>query len=145
MRTKLNLQGTINIGIPTAAAIVLGLLTGAAQVINEVVLEASSQWHAYITIMLVFFAGIGISPLVGEKFRAALHLPPWAAYLISAALAALVLALSTTSITGVAHSIIAFVITVAAALGFAPASTVMVPPVPKAANRRVATPGRKKL
>jgi len=130
VRTKLNLNGSVNIGIPTIAAVVLALLAGVAQVINEVVLEASSQWHAYILVLLVFASGVGISPLVGGNFRATLHLPAWAGYLISALMAAIVLALSTVGMSEVVHAILAAVLTILAALGFAPASSVMEPPVP---------------
>jgi hypothetical protein len=129
------LQGSVTIGIPTIAAVVLGLIAGALQVINEVVLEASSQWHAYITVLLVFASGVGISPLVGAAFRAALHLPPWAAYIISAAMAAAVLALSTVAMGSLAHAIIAAALTVLAALGFAP-GPIAVPPVLKKAPAR---------
>lgn len=134
MRTKLNLKGTITLGIPTVAAVVLSLVAGAAQVVNEVVLKASPQWHSYIAIMLVFLAGIGISPLVGTAFRSALHLPPWAAYVISAALAAAILALSTTQMSGGAHAAIAAVVTIFAALGFAP-STIPVVTATEPAHR----------
>lgn len=137
MRTKINLKGTITIGIPTIAALILGLLAGVAQVINEAVLEASSQWHAYITVILVFAAGIGISPLVGPAFRAALHLPAWAGYLISAAMAAAVLALSTVSMATLPHAIVAAVLTVLAALGFAPSSIAVVPPPPATQRARL--------
>lgn len=135
MRTKLNLKGTITIGIPTVAAVVLSLVAGGLQVINEVVLEASPQWHSYIAIILVFLAGIGISPLVGSAFRAALHLPPWAGYLISAALAAAVLALSTVGMSNAAHAVIAAVVTIFAALGFAPSSLPVA--APEAARKSV--------
>lgn len=119
----------VSLGIPSIAAVVLGLLAGVLVVLNEVVLEASSQWHGYITVLLVFGAGVGISPLVGPAFRAALHFPAWVGCIISAGMAAAVLALSTTQMSSLAHAIVAGALTVLAALGFAPATTAIVPGV----------------
>ena len=135
LRTPLSLTGSVNIGMPTVVAVVLGLLAGVASVINEVVLQASTQWHAYIAILLVFASGVGISPLVGPAFRAALHLPVWAGYLVSAGMAAAVLGLSSVQMGSLPHAIIAAVLTVLSALGFAP-STVTVAPVPPVAKHR---------
>jgi hypothetical protein len=126
MRDALNRAGSVTVGLPTIAVVILGLLLGVAQVLNELVLEASSEWHAYIAIILVFFAAIGISPLVGSAFRAALHLPLWASNILSALMAAAVLALSTVHMSNLAHAIVAAVLTVFAALGFAPASVAAV-------------------
>jgi len=122
---------TITIGLPTLTAFVLSLLLAGAQVVNELVLNISPDWHAYISIILVFFAGIGISPLVGDSFRAAIHLPPIAGYLLSAILAAVLLALYTVALSGVVHVIASSVIIVFTSLGFAPAATLIVPPVYK--------------
>jgi hypothetical protein len=136
MRTKLNLKGTITVGVPAAAAVVLGLILGAAEVVNEVVLEASSQWHSYILVLLVFGGGVGISPIVGPAFRAALHLPSWAGYVVSAGMAAAVLALSTVDMSNLLHAVVGAALTVLAALGFAPASPVAVGAVTSEARRR---------
>ena len=137
LRTPINLKGTITIGIPTIAVVVLGLLLGAASVVNEVVLKASSQWHAYILILLVLGAGVGVSPLIGPAFRAALHLPVWAGYVVGAVMAAALLALSTVTMSSLAHAVIAAVLTVLSALGFAPSTVPVVPAVVPVAKRAV--------
>lgn len=128
------LRGSVTIGIPTIVVVVLSLLAGLLAVLNEVVFGFSTQWHAYFAIILIFLAGLGISPLLGPAFRAALHLPTWASALISAAMSAALLALSTAGMPHLAHAIIAAVLTVLSGLGFAPSAPI-VPPVAKAARR----------
>ena len=127
-RRSLSLHG-VDVGLPTAAAVVLGLFAGVCQVLNEAVLELPAAWHSYLSILLVFAAGAGISPLVGPAFRAALHLPVWAGYIVSAAMAAAVLALGLLPTGVVAHAIIGGVLVVLSALGFAPANIQVAPPV----------------
>ena len=127
-RRSLSLHG-VDVGLPTAAAVALGLLAGALEVCNEVVLELDPAWHSYLAVALVVLAGVGVSPVTGPAFRAALHLPPWLSYIISAGMAAGVLAFGVTPMSGVAHAVLAGVLTVLAALGFAPARIPAAPPV----------------
>jgi phosphate starvation-inducible membrane PsiE len=128
----------VKIGLPSIVVVVLSLIAGAIQVLNEVVFHLSSDWHAYLAIILVFLAGIGISPLVGARFKAALHLPPWLGYLITAGMSALTLAMTTLHIGSVAHAVIAAVLTVLAGLGFAPEMMVAyaAPPPPSSASAK---------
>lgn len=117
---------SITIGVPTLAAVILACVGGVAQVINYSVVDASTQLHAAIAVGLLFLTGIGIPPITGSAFRAALHLPAWASYVISAAISAAMLALTTMHMAAGAHEAIAASLNVLSALGFSPA----VEPVP---------------
>lgn len=122
VRQKLNITGSISIGLPTTALIVLALIAGAAQAINVVVLEVSPTWHTLIAAGIVFISSFGGGPLLGPAFKAALHLPMWANSLISGAMAFVVVLLSTLQMTTTTHWIIASVLTVLSMLGFAPSN-----------------------
>jgi hypothetical protein len=115
----------MRLNLPTWASTILGLGAGVLAVLNETVFGLSTEWHSYIAIALVFLAGLGISPLVGPAFRAAIHLSQGASVLISSALGALALAVSTLNIAEGVRGILQGVLVFAAALGFAP-STVTV-------------------
>ena len=117
------------IGIPTAAAGVLALVGGILQVVNYSVVSAGSQLHSAIAVIILFLISLGITPLVGVKFRAALHLPSGVSYVVTAVVSAGGLALLTISMPKTTHEIIAAALTVLAALGFsASAEPVPVPP-----------------
>lgn len=119
---------SVVIGVPTLAALILGLIGGVAQVINYSVIDAGTQLHAIIAVALYFLISVGIPPLTGSAFRAALHLPAWASYIVGGLLGCAVLALSTITMSATLHEVLAAVITVGSALGFS-ASVEPVPPV----------------
>lgn len=112
---------SVTIQLPTLAAVILGLIGGVAQVVNYQVISASSQLHAAIALGLYFLIASGIPPLTGAAFKAALHLPGWANYLISAALGTAILALTSINMSAGVHNAIASAITVLSALGFSAA------------------------
>lgn len=109
--------------LPSWLTTALGALAGVLAILNQTTLHAGSSWSGYITVALVFLAGLGISPLVGEKFQSAVHLSPKVGIVISSALAALAVALGTLNVSAGVKGIIQGVIVFAAALGFAPAVT----------------------
>lgn len=107
--------------MPPVVTLILALVLGAAQVVNETVLSADVRLHTYITIGLVVGAALGVKALAGGAFAAALKLPQWANVLIGAAIAGATLALvSDTGLSQGAHAVIAAALTILAALGFGP-------------------------
>jgi hypothetical protein len=118
----------VKLNLPSWATVTLGAIAGILAVLNETVFSAGATWGAYITIALIFLAGLGISPLVGPAFRSALHLSAAVSILISSGLAALALALTTIHMSSALHAILGAALAFASALGFAPAVTPAVLP-----------------
>lgn len=111
----------MKLNIPSAATVILSLLAGLLVVLSSISLGFSAPVKEGVLLALIFLSAEGISPLTGESFRSALHLPPWATKLIGAALA--VAAVGLTQITGLstaAHAIIEAALVITAGLGFAP-------------------------
>jgi hypothetical protein len=124
-----------SLGLPTWATTLLGLLAGALAILNEVAFGFDAEWRGYLSIVLIFLSGVGISPLVGPAFRAALHLSTTASMFITSALAALALAVHSVNISEGWRGVIQGVLAFAAAVGFAPTVTT------EQAKRLVATTG----
>ncbi len=122
--------------VPSSATIVLSLLGGVLAVLNQTVLHLGSHWSTYITVGLVFLAGLGISPLVGKQFRSALHPSHQVSVIISAALSAAALVLTTINVSSGLKAILGGVLTFLAGIGFAPIAPA---PTPKPAS--AVTPG----
>lgn len=120
---------TVTLQMPAVAAIVLGIIGGVAQVLNYSVFSASTQLHAAIAVGLLFLTSLGVPPLTGSAFKAALHLPAWVSYVVGAALSAAMLALTTISMSASAHEWIAVAISVLSAWGFS-ASVEPIPVTP---------------
>ena len=116
---KNKVEVRLKVSVPTAASVVAALVAGVLAVLNQTVFNFGSEWYNYINIALVFLAGLGITPLTGKAFRAALHLPPWVLTVITAALAALQVALTSVGMPNSWHAVIVAAITVLAGLGFA--------------------------
>ncbi len=108
--------------LPSKASLVLSVLAGVLAVLNAVVFHVGSDWSAWINAALVFLAGIGISPLVGPAFRAALHLSPVVSLFLSAGISALTVGLSTLHMSSALHAVIAAALAFLAGLGFGPAT-----------------------
>ena len=108
----------VEIGWPTVAAIVLGLVGGAAQVVNYALVPASEDLHAGIGVGLYFVLGAGLPPLTGTNFRAALHCPAWLSGILGSLTGALLLAVTTISMAPIAHETIAALVTILSAWGF---------------------------
>jgi hypothetical protein len=111
--------------LPSWATISLGVLAGILAVLNQTTFDIASPWKSYVTIALVFLSALGISPLVGEKFQSAVHLAPSVGIVISAALAALAVGLSTLSVSEGVKGLIQGIIVFFGAFGFAPAAQYM--------------------
>lgn len=123
------------LGLPTWATTLLGLLAGALAILNEVAFGFDAEWRGYLSIVLIFLSGVGISPLVGPAFRAALHLSTTASMFITSGLAALALAVHSVNVSEGWRGVIQGVLAFAAAVGFAPTVTTV------QAKRLVATAG----
>lgn len=120
---------SVTIGMPVIVGTILSLLGGGIVVAAQVIPGVSTQVQSGVTVGMVFFLGIGITPLVGHQFYAALQLPPWAANLASAVMAAVTLASTTIHMPGLAHKIVAAFLAVATGLGFEPATPNVPQPV----------------
>ena len=109
----------LTVGMPTIVALILSLIAGALQVVLSVhVFDIPAQWNEKARVLLIFFAGVGISPLVGHAFYAALKLPEWVTHLASASLAAVATAVTTLTLSTTLVAVLTGVLTVAAGLGF---------------------------
>ena len=62
---------------------VLGVLAGALQYLNQATFTFGPPWRDVITFGLYVVAIIGVSPLSHQTFRNALHLPPGLATLVT--------------------------------------------------------------
>jgi hypothetical protein len=111
--------------LPSWATITLGVFAGILAILNQTTFDIATPWKSYVTIALVFLSALGISPLVGEKFQSAVHLAPSVGIVISAALAALAVGLSTLGVSEGVKGLIQGVIVFFSAFGFAPAAQYM--------------------
>lgn len=124
----------MRLNVPTAVAVVLALVGGVLQVLNQVIHGISNPWHELFTFGLLVITGIGISPLVGVGFRNALHLTLAATTTITILVMTLTAAVQTLSLDSTVKGIILGILTVAAGLGFGAATgpgapaAVVVPP-----------------
>ena len=125
---KLNLPSTVTAG--------LSLVAGVLATLNQFVFHVGSNWYSAVTIALIFLAGLGISPLFGQaweaKFKSLFHINSSLSLVISSAIGALAIAVTTFNFDSTIKSIIVVVLTVAAGLGFAPATTPAPMPAPPA-------------
>lgn len=103
---------------PSIATLVLGLIAGVLTVLVHNTFGIAAPWTNYAAITLVFLSALGISPLVGSAFKNALHLPPAASLIITAALTAAAVGATQISLSpdtvGIVQGVIAFL----SALGF---------------------------
>lgn len=123
--------------LPTWATTIVGLAAGVLAVLNEVAFGLDPTWRGYLSVTLIFLAGLGISPLVGSAFRAALHLSPGVSLVISSALAALALAVHMFNLSSGLRGVLQGVLAFAAAIGFAPAVNVATLPAKSAVRAGV--------
>ena len=117
--TPLNLPS----GVVVVIACALGALAGAVHTFGF-----AAPWATVLSIGIVFFGAIGISPLVGSAFKNALHLPAAVVVVITAGLTALTAAAPSFHAGSTWLGIIQGVIAFAATLGFGP---LPVPPTKK--------------
>lgn len=108
----------MKLNLPTWATTALALLAGLASVLNQTTFGFIQPWKSALTVGLVLVAGLGIGPLTGQAFRAALHLSQNVNTLIAAVLAAATVATTTLSLSTPLHAVLAGVLTVLAGLGF---------------------------
>ena len=132
----------ISFGSPGVLTVILSLIAGGLQVVNQLVLNSGSllQWRDIITMFLTFLAALGVQPLVGAAFRTGLfnlvHIPVIVTVILGAAVSALAGGLDILAMSTTVHTIIATVLTVLAGLGFgsvpipAPAPAPPFPPPP---------------
>ncbi len=109
--------------LPSRVTVLLGLLAGVLAYLNESAFGFSPEWRGYISFGLILLSGLGITPLVGPAFRAALHLSTSASAAISTALATLALVVHSIALPLDVRGVLQAVLTFAAAVGFAPANS----------------------
>jgi hypothetical protein len=112
----------MKLNIPTAVAVVLALVGGVLQVLNQTSFHFAASWHELIVFGLLVITGIGISPLVGPSFRNALHLTLAATTTITVIVMVLAAAVQTLSLDASLKGIINGILTVLAGLGFGAAT-----------------------
>jgi hypothetical protein len=105
--------------IPTQLATVLGLICGAATVLNQTTFGFPLAVQTTITVALGAFGFLAIGPILGPKFRAALHLPGWLATVIGVVLVVLMVVTQQNASLPY-RAIVIGVIQVAGSLGFDP-------------------------
>jgi hypothetical protein len=111
----------VSLKLPSWATTIFGLAAGVLAILNETTFGFNPTWRGYASVILIFLAGLGISPLVGSAFRAALHISTAVGLIISSALAALALAVHTFNLSSGLRGVLQGVLAFAAAIGFAPA------------------------
>lgn len=107
--------------LPSWVTTIFGLGAGVIAILNETTFGLDPTWRGYLSVVLIFLTGLGVSPLVGPAFRAALHLSTVMSLTISSGLAALALAVHTFNLSEGLRGVLQGVLTFAAAIGFAPA------------------------
>lgn len=107
--------------LPPTVVFVVGIVAGILEIVNRVVLSASSTSHAVIGLVLMFIVGLGLVPLTGEQLGKLIPLHV-AVVLTSAAGVLQVLQQENLGGGSVLHSIIGVVLLVLAAVGIAPAT-----------------------
>lgn len=125
---------TVTVPIPAIVVVILSLIAGGLQVVNQIVLKGHPTAQGAIAVFLIFVVALGIKPATGTAFHDLLKLPAWAYTLITAFIAELTGVLQIVGLSVAAHTIIATVLTVLAALGFA-ASPVAEIPAPAARGK----------
>lgn len=110
----------MKLNLPSGLTTVLGLVAGVLAVLTQTTFGFPAKWASFVTVALVFLAGLGISPLVGSSFRSVLHLSQAASLVISSGLSALAVAVTTFSLSTGLKGILEGVLAFASALGFAP-------------------------
>jgi hypothetical protein len=115
------------ITLPTWATTVIALIAGVLVALNQTTFDFDATWKNVFTVALIFIGGLGISPLTGNAFRNALHLPQNVITLISAGSAALAVGVTTFGWSSTTQAIVTGVLAVLATLGFG-TSGVTVPP-----------------
>ncbi len=108
--------------LPSWATTLLGLVAGVLAILNEVTFGLSTEWRGYVSMALIFLAGLGISPLVGPAFRSALHVSNQASIAVSSVLAGLALVVHGVDLSTGLRGVLQGILTFAAAVGFAPAA-----------------------
>lgn len=121
----------MKLNIPSQVTVALGLAAGVLAILTQTTFGLGAEWASYVTVALVFLAGLGISPLVGPAFRSALHLSQSASLIISSVLSALAVAATTLNVSVGVRGVIEGVLAFAAALGFAPSVNPVQIPVSK--------------
>lgn len=105
----------IKLNLPSWVVVGLGLLAGIAEyvVLNVPIVQ---PWKTGAAVVVLMIGGLGISPLMGAAFTNALHISHNLAQLITAAVTALGLAVTTLSMSselkGVLVGLLAFLATV---------------------------------
>jgi uncharacterized membrane protein YkvI len=127
---KTFMASSVTIGMPAIVTVVLALLAGGLQVVNQLVFTSNPQIQGVIAMFLMFIVALGITPATGTAFRTLLHLPAWAYVVITAVLSALTGALQIAGLSTTAHTILATALTLAAALGFGANPVVAFAPKP---------------
>ena len=126
----------LKINIPSGLAVILAVLAGFLQVLNQTTYGFAAPWHTLVTYVLVVLSAVGISPLVGTAFRQALanalHVSGTVFTILTVIAMAVTAALQTFTLDSTTYGILAGIVTVLAGLGFGPNAVAPPPPAPAA-------------
>lgn len=111
----------MRLNIPTGITVILGLIGGVLEYLNQASFGLQAPWAQVITFGLYVLAVIGVSPLVHSAFRNALHLTPAEATVITSLAALLAAAITTFGLSGEVKGILEGVLAFLAFVGFGPA------------------------
>jgi hypothetical protein len=117
--------------IPTWLTVILGLVGGILEYLNQASFHLASPWGQVITFGLYAVGVFGVSPLIHNAFRNALHISPQLATVITILLTLLAAAITTFSISADVKGVLEGIVAFAAFVGFGPALGVL--PGPAAA------------
>jgi hypothetical protein len=99
--------------------LIVGIIGGALEIVQETAITMSSQAHSIIAFAIIVALAFGVVPLGHEAL--ARMIPAHVAAILTAAVGILAAIQQTFGVTGLVHSIILFVLSIAAAVGIVPA------------------------
>lgn len=126
--------------LPAPLLVVLGLLGGVLEYLNQATFGFPHPWDQLITFGLFIIPLLGATVLVGPQFQAALHLPASVVTAIGVVMAALAAAVTTFSLSGGVKGLIEGLIAFLLFAGFNPVPVIPVPPAPVAQAHRTRSP-----
>ncbi len=119
------------LNLPSSLAVILSLVAGVLEVLNQVTFGFPAPWHTFTTYGLLVLAMVGISPLVGTAFRQALtnafHVSGVLFTVLSIVTMAIAAAVTTFSIDSTWKGILLGIVAVLGGLGFGPNATALAP------------------
>lgn len=119
----------LKLNIPSWLVVLLGLIGGLLEYLNQASFHLQQPWNQLITFGLYVIAVVGVSPLVHNAFRNALHLSTQLATFITVIAAITATAITTFSMGQVTKGLLEGILAFLAFVGFGPSESIVPTPV----------------